>query len=133
MAAKTAALAAFIQARNMRAGGALITLPRVRQLWQLPIDPNAPTVPDAIIERLAQRLRMPVGELQQAIAAFEVPASPAPVAAPVPAPVVDDHEIDISFDDLEATPTPEAPAPEADPTAKPAKPVKAKKPRKKKI
>jgi hypothetical protein len=58
------------------------------------------------------------------------PVIEAPVIeAPAPAPeLVDDHEIDISFEDVEATPVPERETSPATPKAK----AKAKKPKKKK-
>lgn len=202
---KTAALAAFIQSRNMRFAGAPVTLGKLLKMWQLPHDGTAETIDGAALEGVARYCKLTVAELTAAVEALKpvvVPPKPAPtviqptafatvtippVAAPaaVPelppivieatkpprpepttvmpqaqlsdlvaasrksepvietsAPLVEvrggldgDHEIDVSFDDVESTPIPEVPeTSEATSAAKPAdaKSGKSKKNKKKK-
>lgn len=177
---RTAALAAYIQSRNMRFAGAPVTLGKLLRMWQLPHDGTATVIDGEALDGVARFCKMSVAELAAAVDAMApVPApEPAPMPEPVPAapvplptppeptvaiptgqlsdlvaasressPVIempapelermpDDHEIDVSFDDVEATPVPEA-ASEAssagsDPKSADAKSGKSKKSRKKK-
>lgn len=87
---KTAALAAFIQGRNMRFAGASVTLAKILKMWQLPYDGTSETIDDATtLEGVARYCKMTVDDLAAAVAAM-VPPVPAraPARAPAPVPLV---------------------------------------------
>lgn len=190
---QTAALAAYIQSRNMRFAGAPVTLGKLLKMWQLPHDGAAETIDGAALEGVARYCKLTVAELTAVVEAMPPPAAPPkpapvplatvtipPIAQPAPelppviieatkparpepttvmpqeqlsdlvaasrksSPVIetpvtepaaadtDDPDVEISFDDVEPTPLPEAPSASADRKPADAKSAKSKKSKKKK-
>ncbi len=198
---KTAALAAFIQGRNMRFAGAPVTLAQILKMWQLPYDGTSETIDGTALEGVARYCKMTNDDLTAAVEAMQPPERPIPsqrapvplvtfatvtippVARPEPtpepepiiieaskpapdpttvipeeqlsdlvaasrksSPVIeaptaipgyakaadDDDEVEISFDEIEATPIPEDPEAASATTVPDAPTAKSKKKRKKK-
>jgi len=176
---QTAALAAYVQSRNLRFAGAPVTLGKILKMWQLSHDGVSATIDGAVLEEVARYCKMTVDDLTAAVEAMAPPRpiprpvpSPLPLPSPPPAPVPtsfatvtippatqsepvsepilsaalgpavvvgyakaidDDDEVEISFDEVEATPIPEGAEAASAATTMPDGPAaKSKKKRKKK-